>query len=80
MCYQCVTPVHLGIKGLSIFFILGSVHNVLGPGRSHLGRVLRAGTRLVPHRFLCVLGGERILGVRLRSAGSHGNVGRKNSN
>ena len=79
MCYQCVTPVHLGIKGFNIF-ILGSLHNGLGPGRSHLGSFLRAGTRLVPRRFSCVLGDERRLGVRLRSAGSHGNVGTKNSN
>ena len=35
MCNQCVTPVHLGIKGLNIL-ILGSVHR-LGPGRSRHG-------------------------------------------
>ena len=63
MCYQCVTPVHLGIKGFSILFILGSVHNGLGPGRSHLGRVLRAGTRLVPRRLLCVLGVREYWGL-----------------
>ena len=60
MCYQCVTPVHLGIKGFSI---LGSVHNGLGPGRSHLSSVLRAGTRLVPRRFLCVLGVREYWGL-----------------
>ena len=63
MCYQCVTPVHLGIKGFSILVILGSVHNGLGPGRSHLGSVLRAGTRLVPRRFLCVLGVREYWGL-----------------
>ena len=63
MCYQCVTPVHLGIKGFSILFILGSVHNGLGPGRSHLGSVLRAGSRLVPRRFLCVLGVREYWGL-----------------
>ena len=35
MCNQCVTPVHLGIKGFNIL-ILGSVHR-LGPGRSRHG-------------------------------------------
>ena len=30
--------------------------------------------RLLPSRYLCVFGGERRLGVRLRSARSHGKV------
>ena len=43
MCNQCVTPVHLGIKGFNIF-ILGSVHNGLGLSSSHPGSFMRAGT------------------------------------
>ena len=35
MCNQCVTPVHLEIKGFNIL-ILGSVHR-LGPGRNRHG-------------------------------------------